>query len=142
MSGPYDDIIYLPRPISKKHYPMSRHDRAAQFSPFAALTGHDAAIDETARITDIRSEPDEQLKAMLDERLRLLREHINCEPLVNIIYFVPDLRKHGGEYVRHSGFLRRIDLVERSLLFRDGLKVAIDDLYDIGSELFSHLTNQ
>ena len=135
MKENYEDIIHLPRPLSKKHRPMSRHDRAAQFAPFAALTGHDAAICETARLTNEKSEPDEQLKNILDERLRLLQELIAQEPLVDIIYFKPDLRKYGGEYVHHSGHLRRIDPVEGSLLFRDGLKVAIEDLYDIRSEI-------
>ncbi len=135
----YDDIINLPHPTSLKHPRMSVYNRAAQFSPFSALTGYDELVDETARLTESRSELDEQRKAALDESLRLLLEHINEAPELNIMYFVPDLRKYGGEYVSHSGRLRRIDGFERSVLFEDGLKVSIDDIYDIDSPLFCGL---
>lgn len=131
----YDDIIHLPHPTSIKHPRMSVYNRAAQFSPFAALTGYDALVDETARLTESRCELDEQRKSVLDERLRLLLEHINEGPQVDITYFVPDLKKFGGEYVSHSGELRRIDPTERSVLFADGLKLAIEDIYDIESPL-------
>ncbi len=129
----YDDIIELPHPTSAKHPRMSVYNRAAQFSPFAALTGYDALVDETARLTESRSELDEQRKAALDESLRTLLQHINEAPQVDITHFVPDLRKYGGEYVHHIGQLLRIDPVERSLLFADGLKIAIDNIYDIDS---------
>ena len=128
---PYEDIVSLPRPLSEKHRPMSRLDRAAQFSPFAALVGYGEAVCETARLTTERSEPDEQLKELLDEKLRLLRDRLGEEPEVDITYFKPDLRKYGGEYVRVRGRLRRIDSVERSLLFADGLKIGIDDILEI-----------
>ena len=89
----YDDIIDLPHPTSAKHPRMSTENRAAQFSPFAALTGYDAAVSEAARLTESRTELDEQGKALLDGRLRLLRELISDEPEVNITYFVPDLHR-------------------------------------------------
>jgi len=127
----YDDIIDLPHPTSQKHPRMSVENRAAQFSPFAALTGYDAAVSETARITSARIELDEQGKALLDEKLRLLREQLSRSPQVNITYFKPDLYKTGGEYVPHSGKLRRIDTMEGCLFFSDGLKVAMEDIYDI-----------
>ncbi len=135
----YDDIISLPHPTSSRHPRMSVYNRAAQFSPFAALTGYDALVDETARLTESRSELDEQRKAILDEILRMLNDHISETPEVNITYFLPDLRKFGGEYVHHSGHLRRIDPVERSILFVDGLKIGIDDVYDIDSPLLYEL---
>lgn len=135
----YDDIIDLPHPTSLKHPRMSTENRAAQFSPFAALTGYDDAVSETARLTQSRGELDEQGKALLDERLRLLRENIAEQPEVDIIYFRPDLRKFGGEYVPHSGALRCIDPVERSLLFADGFRVAIDDIYHLDSDIFRKL---
>ena len=135
----YDDIIDLPCPTSAKHPRMSVENRAAQFSPFAALTGYDAAVSETARLTQERTELDEQGKALLDEMLKLLKDAVSTEPQVNIIYFQPDLRKYGGEYLSHSGSLRRIDPTEGSLLFADGFKVAIDDVYDIDSPLFTAL---
>ena len=135
----YDDITSLPHPTSAKHPRMSISNRAAQFSPFAALTGYDAAVSETARLTESRTELDEQGKALLDERLQLLREALATRPQVDIIYFQPDLRKFGGEYVHHSGRLCRIDPIESSILFVDGLRVAIDDIYDIESPLFNRL---
>lgn len=128
---PYEDIVALPRPLSEKHAPMSRHDRAAQFSPFAALVGYGEAVSETARLTQERSEPDEQLKELLDEKLKLLRDRLGEEPEVDITYFKPDLRKYGGEYVSLRGRLRRIDSVERSLLFADGQRIGIDDILEI-----------
>ncbi len=127
----YDDIIHLPHPTSKKHQRMSRENRAAQFSPFAALTGYDALVDETARLTEVRAELDEQQKSALDEILRQLLEHISEKPEIGIRYFVPDLRKFGGEYIDHRAKLCRIDPFEGSLLFEDGLKIAIEDIFDI-----------
>lgn len=135
----YDDIISLPHPTSKKHPRMSRENRAAQFSPFSALTGYDALVDETARLTEMRSELDEQQKSALDEILRTLLEHIAEKPEIGIKYFVPDLRKFGGEYVDHRGALCRIDPFEGSLLFEDGLKVAIEDIFDIESPYYSSI---
>ncbi len=127
----YDDIINLPHPTSLKRPRMSTENRAAQFSPFAALTGYEALVEETARLTESRNELDEQRKAVLDGRLRQLLEHISEEPEVSIVYFLPDLLKFGGEYVRHTGRLRRIDPFEGSLLFTDGLRVAIEDVCEI-----------
>lgn len=112
---------------------MSLYNRAAQFSPFAALTGYDALVDETARFTEMRTELDEQHKSALDEILRLLLEHIGEKPEIGIRYFVPDLRKFGGEFLDYRGRLLRIDAFEGSLLFEDGLKVAIEDVFDIQS---------
>ncbi|MBE7017528.1 MAG: hypothetical protein E7420_05160 [Ruminococcaceae bacterium] len=129
----YDDLLALPHPTSKKHKRMSRENRAAQFSPFAALTGYDALVDETARFTEMRTELDEQHKSALDEILRLLLEHIGEKPEIGIRYFVPDLRKFGGEFLDYRGRLLRIDAFEGSLLFEDGLKIAIEDVFDIQS---------
>ena len=127
----YDDIINLPHPTSSKHPRMTVENRAAQFSPFSALTGYDAIVEEAGRLTESRAELDEQRKAMLDAVLRQLQENISAEPEISIEYFVPDLLKFGGEYVRRTGRLRRIDPFEGSILFVDGLKVAIADLYEI-----------
>ena len=129
----YDDLLSLPHPTSTKHPRMSRENRAAQFSPFAALTGYDALVDETARLTEMRTELDEQQKSALDEILRTLLEHISEKPEIGIRYFLPDLKKFGGEYIDHRGRLLRIDSFEGSLLFEDGLKVAIEDIFDIQS---------
>ena len=128
---PYEDIVALPHPTSAKHPRMSIHDRAAQFAPFAALTGHDDAVREAARLTQSRVEPDEQLKAVLDEKLRTLQEHIAQLPELDVAFFLPDLYKFGGEYVSHRGRLRRIDPLERCLIFADGKAVAIEDIISI-----------
>lgn len=132
----YDDIINLPHPTSLKHPRMTVENRAAQFSPFAALTGYEAIVEETARLTEERAELDEQRKAVLDGKLQRLRERLGAEPELSIVYFRPDLLKFGGEYVSHSGRLRRIDPIERSILFADGLRVAIDDIAEIENSDF------
>ncbi|MFG6319323.1 MAG: hypothetical protein K1W33_05650, partial [Clostridia bacterium] len=99
----YDDIINLPHYISKKHPQMSIEARAAQFAPFAALTGHSEAIRETARLTDERIEIDEDLKVIIDSKLRMIQKKISLKPTVSITYFVPDEKKKGGEYVTIVG---------------------------------------
>ena len=104
MSGQYDDIIRLPHPDSPKHPRMSLYDRAAQFSPFAALTGHSAAIAETGRLTDRRVELDEYEMARVDAELQHLQELLPSRPTASITYFVPDERKNGGSYQTVTGF--------------------------------------
>lgn len=127
----YDDIIDLPRPKSK-HEPMPMSDRAAQFSPFAALTGYGDAIDETARLTDARIELSEEERAELDYKQQYLSTLDS--PMVTVTYFVPDSRKSGGAYVTHTGVLKRVDEVERMVVFEDGLRVPLDEVVDINCE--------
>lgn len=127
----YDDIIDLPRPKSK-HEPMPMSDRAAQFSPFAALTGYSDAIDETARLTDRRIELSEEESAELDYKQQYLSTLDS--PTVTVTYFVPDERKSGGAYVTHTGVLKRVDEVERMVVFKDGLRVPLDEVMDIKCE--------
>lgn len=127
----YDDIIDLPRPKSK-HEPMPMSDRAAQFSPFAALTGYGDAIDETARLTDARIELSEEERAELDYKQQYLATLDS--PTVTVTYFVPDERKSGGAYVTHTGVLKRVDEVERMVVFKDGLRVPLDEVVDINCE--------
>ena len=127
----YDDIIDLPRPKSK-HEPMPMNDRAAQFSPFAALTGYGDAIDETARLTDRRIELSEEESAELDYKQQYLATL--DAPTVTVTYFVPDERKSGGAYVTHTGVLKRVDEVERMVVFKDGLRVPLDEVMDIKCE--------
>lgn len=127
----YDDIIDLPRPKSK-HEPMPMSDRAAQFSPFAALTGYGDAIDETARLTDARIELSEEERAELDYKQQYLATL--DAPTVTVTYFVPDERKSGGAYVTHTGVLKRVDEVERMVVFKDGLRVPLDEVMDIKCE--------
>ena len=127
----YDDIIDLPRPKSK-HEPMPMSDRAAQFSPFAALTGYGDAIDETARLTDRRIELSEEESAELDYKQQYLATL--DAPTVTVTYFVPDERKSGGAYVTHTGVLKRVDEVESMVVFEDGLRVPLDEVMDIKCE--------
>ena len=136
MSGKYDDILHLPRPTSAKHPRMPISERAAIFSPFAALTGHAAAIQETARLTDQKVELDEDTKAELDRRQAVLLEHIKEQPEITVTWFQPDARKDGGAYLTTTGRLKKIDQVERTLSLLDGSKIPLDDVAGIGSDYF------
>ena len=127
----YDDIINLSRPVSKKRSPMSHFDRAAQFSPFAALTGYDAVIAETGRLTDVQIELDEGGKALLDEKLQTIREHLEENPEVKLTVFCPDSRKSGGAYEEITGNVKKIDPVARILVLAGGEVVPIDRIYGI-----------
>ena len=127
----YEDIIHLPRPVSKKRSPMSSFDRAAQFSPFAALTVYDAVIAETGRLTDQCIELDEGGKALLDEKLQVLREHLEEQPEVKLTVFCPDSRKSGGAYETITGNVKKIDPVTRILVLTGGEVIPIDRIYGI-----------
>ena len=135
-SKEYGDIINLPHPESKKHKRMSMRDRAAQFSPFAALTGHDAAIKETARLTDGFVDLDESMKATLDEKLVLILERSNEKPIVTITYFLKDEKKAGGSYEVAEGWIRKVDFYERVIEMGDRSKILLDHVVDIECELF------
>ena len=131
MSGRYDDIINLPHHVSPTRKRMPMIDRAAQFSPFAALTGYDASIREAGRLTDRQIDFDVDGKLMLDEKLRRLAEHIKEQPQVTITYFVPDERKSGGKYVEVSGKVRKIDQYEKLILMEDGAQICFEKIHDI-----------
>lgn len=132
----YSDIINLPHHVSATRPQMSMIDRAAQFSPFAALTGYDAAIKETGRLTDEKVEMDEDTKAALDIKQAYLKEMIDEQPEITVTYFLPDTKKFGGAYVTVTGNLKRFDEYERLLILTDGKKIPMDDIADIDSELF------
>ena len=134
-----DDIIHLPHHVSKIHPQMSMEDRAAQFSPFAALTGYDAAIAETARLTDQRVELDEYERQALNEKLQFISEHLNEHPKVSITCFVPDARKEGGQYRTVTARLQRVDAYARLLVLTDGTRIPLDDVADLQCPLFSGL---
>lgn len=131
----YDDIINLPHHISLKRPQMPMHDRAAQFSPFAALTGYDEAIKEEGRLTSGRIELGEYETELLDRSLRDILEHIDERPYISVIYFEPDERKSGGDYMEKSGRLKRIDEYERKLYFTDGTGVDMDSVIEINQDL-------
>ncbi len=132
----YDDIIHLPHHVSKTRPQMSMEDRAAQFSPFAALTGYDAAILETGRLTEDKLELGEETQAILDRKQRYLAEIIDTKPEITVTYFVPDEKKSGGAYSTVTGFLKRIDEYERVLMLTDGRKIQLDAVLDIESDMF------
>ena len=134
----YDDILNLPHPESKKHPRMSMHDRAAQFSPFSALTGHDAAIKETARLTDAFIFLDETVKSGLDQRLGLILEKLSERPRVMITYFRKDEKKTGGSYEIAEGTIRKVDFYDRVIVMEDRSKIPLDYLVDLDSEIFEH----
>lgn len=136
MSTPYEDILHLPHHVSEKLPPMSRLDRAAQFSPFAALTCYEAAVKETACLTDQRIELDEGEKEAIDQRLTLLQERLSEPTKVTITYFVPDKKKAGGAYVSASGTVKKIDDYERMVILRNGASIPIDDILHINGKLF------
>ena len=139
MTGPYDDIINLPHHVSSSRPHMSTLDRAAQFSPFAALTGYDAAVKETARLTDERIEPDEGTKVAMNERLLMIQEQLDDQSQVSITYFQPDNRKDGGAYIVATGCVKKLDEYERSVVMMDGTKIPIDDIIEIDGELFNSI---
>ena len=132
----YEDILNLPHHVSKTRPQMSMLDRAAQCSPFAALTGYDDAIKETGRLTDEKIEMDEDRKAALDMKQAYLIEMIDEQPEISITYFLPDTKKSGGAYVTVTGNLKRFDEYERLLILTDGKKIPMDDIADIESDLF------
>ena len=136
MTDPYDDILHLPHPTSKRHPRMPIVDRAAQFSPFAALTGHKAAIEETARVTERRIELDEDAKEQLDQTLQLLLERIDEQPEITVTWFSPDKKKAGGQYHTATGKLKRIDTQESRLILTDGTQIPLEDLLRIRIESF------
>mgnify|MGYP000755501903 FL=1 len=136
MSGPYDDIINLPHPTSTKHPWMPMSDRAAIFSPFAALTGHAAAIQETARLTDQRMELDEDTKAMLDLKQQILADRIAERPEISVVWFRPDARKEGGQYVTTVGQLKKVDDIARILQLADGTTIPLDEVLELRTDCF------
>ncbi len=139
MNDRYDDIIHLPHHVSKTRPQMSMMDRAAQFSPFAALTGYDAAIKETGRLTDEKIELGEETKAVLDRKQCYLSNMISVQPEITVTYFLPDERKSGGTYLSVTGKLKRIDEYERMMILTDGKKIPLDDIMDIESNIFCEL---
>lgn len=136
MPGPYDDIIDRPRPVSKKHLPMPMEKRAAQFLPFAALTGFEAEIEEEARLTETAPELSEDALVALDEQLSLLRQRLSEEPEITLVRFLPDEKKDGGRCETLIGRARRLDEPNRALILADGTQIDLDSIVELT------LTNQ
>lgn len=136
MKGPYDDIIGLSYPIPTSRKRMSMTDRAAQFSPFAALTGYDAAIRETGRLTDRQIDLDVDGEAMLDEKIRQLARYQEEQPEITVTWFVPDARKCGGAYVSVTGRVKKIDRNEQAMVLVDGTVICFSQISDLNGEIF------
>ena len=128
MNDNYDDIKHLTRPQYDDLHPMSMHDRAAQFSPFAALVGYDDAVAETARLTDSKIELTEDEMSLLNANLNRLLDSLDEQPQVSVTYFVPDEKKSGGKYVEKLGVVRIFDSYANELVFTDGVRIAVADM--------------
>ena len=131
MPGQYDDIINLPRPVSKKHPPMPMSKRAAQFLPFAALTGFEGEIAEKGRLTQAAPELGEDALLALDQQLSRLRQHLPEQPEVTITRFVPDEKKDGGQYETLTDRVRRLDEPNRTLSLTDGARIDLDTVVEL-----------
>ena len=131
MNNRYDEIMRLPHHVSKTRPQMPMSDRAAQFAPFAALTGYDSAIKETGRLTDERIELDEEALTALDRKYQLLMDTLDDAPEVTIIYFQPDERKAGGQYVSATGTVKKVDTFGRRILLQDGTRIPLDSVFDL-----------
>lgn len=135
----YDEIMGLPHHVSRTRPQMPMSDRAAQFAPFAALTGYDSAIKETGRLTDEKIELDEEALTTLGMKYQFLMDALDDEPEVTITYFQPDERKAGGKYVSATGTVKKVDDFERRITMQDGTKISMDDVLSIDGEVFSSL---
>ncbi|MBQ4215621.1 MAG: hypothetical protein IKO90_04920 [Bacteroidales bacterium] len=142
MSGKYDDIINLPHHVSETHPQMSMRNRAAQFSPFAALSGHSDAIHETARYTDDFQGVDESNVEALNQKIAMILDKINEHPQITVTYFKPDEKKEGGSYTLKTGNIKRVDDYEHVLQFTDNEKIPIQSIFNIDGEMFSIIDNQ
>ena len=131
MSNKYDDIINLPHHISKKHPQMTLEARAAQFAPFAALTGYDDEVKETERLTNRRIELDDEAKSILDNKIQIILEQISQRPSVSITYFLPDTKKAGGEYVTITGTIKKIDGYNQVIVLENRIEIPINEIIDI-----------
>ena len=129
MTDDYSDIINLPHHVSKVHPPQPMEKRAAQFSPFAALTGYDDAVEETARYTDSKQELEDEDKAKINAALNALQGRIREQPAVLLESFVPDPKKRGGRYVSTEAAVKKLDPVHRILTLSDGKRIPFDDLF-------------
>lgn len=130
-NGEYEDIINLPRHISKKHPQMSLEVRSAQFAPFSALTGYDEQIQETSRITNKKKEINEEMKMILDEKLQIIQQEINKKPKITVTYFIPDSKKDGGKYATITGKVIKIDKFKQLIILENKIEIPIKEICEI-----------
>ena len=133
--GKYDDIINLPHYESKKYPRMSNEARAAQFAPFAALTGYDDVIKETARLTSEKIEINEELKAILDSKLQIIHDKISSKPEITFTYFISDPQKDGGSYVTVIGKVIKIDEFSQKVILENRIEINISEIIEIKGEI-------
>ena len=130
----YSDIINLSRPVSKRPR-MSLEQRSAQFAPFAALTGYEGQVKETARLTNKKIEINEELKEILNKKIQLIQGKIKEQPQIEITYFIPDSKKEGGRYETICNAIQKIDMYTNEIIMLDGTRIDIDDIIDIQGKL-------
>ena len=135
MNNNYEDIKNLPHPR------MSSYQRAAQFAPFAALTGYEELVRESSRLTDRKIELSEYERSILDEKLLLIQNNIKIRPEIIITYFIKDKNKSGGKYITITSNIKSVDLINRFIKLVSNQKILIDDIYDLKSELFININN-
>ena len=134
----YQDIIHLPHHVSKKREQMPMSDRAAQFAPFAALTGYEENIKEATRLTDTRIEIDEERKLFLNDKLQIIINNIKEEPIITFTYFIYDIKKSGGKYIDITNKVKKINITEGYIILTDKTKISIEEIIDIKGELFKN----
>ncbi len=127
----YEDIIKLPHHVSKRHPQMSLEARSAQFAPFAALTGYEDVVKETARLTNEKKEITEEVKAVLDERIQIIQKNICTKPKVICTYFEPDKKKNGGKYITIEGRVQKIDKYNHVMVLEDKTEIKISEIIQI-----------
>jgi hypothetical protein len=142
MINQYDDIINLPHHVSTKHPQMPLIDRAAQFAPFAALTGYDAAVKETARLTDERIELDEYTMDALRDRLQMIADRLEENPEITVTYFQPDAKKEGGAYITAAGTVKKIDEYEQAVVMTHGMAIPFDEIVSIEGPMFKAIYDE
>lgn len=132
--NPYEDMLELSHPVSKTHPQMARRDRAAQFAPFAALTGYEEAVSEAARFTEEKMILDEDSKEQLDWKLRCLQEKVKEKPIITVTYFLEDEKKKGGKYVTVTGILKKIDGYTHQFVLESGEEIPVEDIVSLEFE--------
>ncbi len=136
---PYNDIVNLSHHVSASRQPMSSADRAAQFAPFAALTGYEDAVAEAGRITGTQIELDEQQQVELNRRFNLLMTNITRLPEVEVEYFVPDMLKSGGEYVVYRGVIKKVSISDKRIIFQDDTVIQLNMVVALNGKIFDEL---
>lgn len=137
MNNKYNDMLHMPHHVSQTHPHMSMQNRAAQFSPFAALTGFESIIKETSRQTAQRIELDESAKEVLDKKLQRLLQVLHVHPQVSITFFKPDEKKDGGAYICITGTIKKIDGYDENLIMTDGTQIPISEITSLQGDLFN-----